>query len=711
MSEPKGMLKKYSRAIVLFIVAAVIIYLIATNIGVFGKILLVILGFGAVVLVHEFGHFIVAKMSGVKVEAFSIGFSPVFFGVLRTEKGFRIRVLPGVVKSEEGSESDGSIISFTIPKKGKAGETEYRVGLIPFGGFVKMLGQEDTGTAEVSDDPRSFINKTVGARAAIIVAGVTFNAISAVVIFMVAFLVGIHFSPPIVGDVVFDSPAARAGIMAGDEIVEINGKTKDLDFSNIGIAAALCDVNESINLTVKRNGELKEFSIKSRKQKNGDLRVVGVYQPLSLQIAQVSDPNELLRDIGLLPFDKIKSVNGKDVEYHWDLMEIVKNALTPHVTVLAVRKDADNTEGFVEAKLPLYLSATKVADANKESQLHDICSMVPRLMIAADANKPAPAQSFFDRIFGKKSQLQQQSSWVKRGDVIISAGGVENPTYVQLRKVTIEHVNEELTLKIERVVDGTPKVVAITGVPKMNEVGRVVLGIMTVLDDRSAVVAATIGDNKLKIPAGSKITRVDGVEVSNFYDVIAQLRKNAGQKINVDYRVSDEVAGSVVFVPGENGLEIDAESSFAVFVPFDNYKKLYKATGPIDAIVMGVRKTVMFITQSYLTLKSVISGLVSPKLLMGPVGILTFSYKIVAQQPFIYYVYFLGLINACIAVMNLLPLLPFDGGVLVVLLVEKIKGSPINEKIQAVVTNAGLVLVGLFFLYVTFNDIVRGFFQ
>ena len=107
-------------------------------------------------------------------------------------------------------------------------------------------------------------------------------------------------------------------------------------------------------------------------------------------------------------------------------------------------------------------------------------------------------------------------------------------------------------------------------------------------------------------------------------------------------------------------------------------------------------------------------GLVSPKQLMGPVGILTFSYRIVAAQPFIYYIYFLGLISASIAVLNFLPLPPFDGGLTVLLLVEKIKGSAISARTQEVIAYAGWGMILLLMLYVTFNDIGRlifGFFS
>jgi regulator of sigma E protease len=119
----------------------------------------------------------------------------------------------------------------------------------------------------------------------------------------------------------------------------------------------------------------------------------------------------------------------------------------------------------------------------------------------------------------------------------------------------------------------------------------------------------------------------------------------------------------------------------------------------------------MFITQAYITLKGLVTGLFSPKGLMGPVGILTFSYKIVAERPLIDYVYFLGLISASLAVFNILPLLPFDGGFIVFLMVEKIKGSPVSVRIQEKVASIGWVLMAALILYVTFNDIVRSFFS
>ena len=98
------------------------------------RILGVMLGFGGIVMIHEFGHFIVAKLGGIKVEAFSIGMPPVALGFRKLKKGWRVRVLPKMDQPEKLEEGDH--------------ETEYQIGLLPIGGFVKMLGQSDTGAAD-----------------------------------------------------------------------------------------------------------------------------------------------------------------------------------------------------------------------------------------------------------------------------------------------------------------------------------------------------------------------------------------------------------------------------------------------------------------------------------------------------------------------------------------------------------------------------------
>lgn len=146
---------------------------------------------GVLIFVHEFGHFIVARFCGVGVEKFSLGFGPRIFGR-------------------------------------KFGMTDYRVSAVPLGGYVKMVGEEPD--ADISEEmlPLSFTHKPVWKRFLIVAAGPGFNLFLAVIIFFFLNLfVGLFILRPTIGDIKPDSPAAAAGISAGDEVVAIDGQEVD----------------------------------------------------------------------------------------------------------------------------------------------------------------------------------------------------------------------------------------------------------------------------------------------------------------------------------------------------------------------------------------------------------------------------------------------------------------------------------------------------
>lgn len=138
-------------------------------------------------------------------------------------------------------------------------------------------------------------------------------------------------------------------------------------------------------------------------------------------------------------------------------------------------------------------------------------------------------------------------------------------------------------------------------------------------------------------------------------------------------------------------------------VPFEALRENYKASGPIEAVGMGLKKTKMFIVQTVMTLKGLFSKSVSPSTLSGPLGIVTTSYTI-ARSSMSYYIYFMGLLSSCIAVMNLLPLPVVDGGVIVLLIVEKIKGAPLSQKAQGIISYVGLAFILSLFAWLIYND-------
>lgn len=732
MSKSKGLFKKLEGFLWAVIFVA-IVYLIIRNIHVFGNILLVLLGFGAVVLVHEFGHFIVAKLSDIKVEAFSIFMPPTLLGVRKTKDGFKFRILPRFSGEENGDSGQSpaepapsgveggdeqSLPRAESSRATRVGETEYRIGLIPFGGFVKMLGQEDTGPVKSCDDPRSFANKPVSTRIPVIAAGVIFNCFSAVIIFMIVFLVGIKLPPPVVGAVVPDSPAARAELKPGDEITEIAGASYDLDFSNISVAAALSDEGQEVPLKVRHeDGSEEQIRLVAEQLPGQPLRAFGIGQPMSLTVAEVSDANNLFEKTGLLPGDHITHVNGKDVQSYWQMEQIVQNTFAPSVTLVAKRSISGEVHQ-VESQVQL------VPDFEQsEVELGHIYFMVPRLRIAAVSS---PRASIKDKLIsllykllintGIKEKAIDARADLKSGDIILAVDDIDNPTYRELRDVTEEHEGKELKVIVLRAdPNGAEETLTVTVVPRRQPGSdRVVIGILVVLDVEHPVVAKTIavenGPSKLEIPRGAVITAVDGKTVSNFYDIAREIRQNTGKPVTIDYRLDDKAA-TVSWNVGAGKENITVKSTFAEYIPFKPLERTYQASGPIHAVTMGYRRTVMFVAQTYLTLKRLIGGVVSPKHLMGPLGIITLSYRVVAEEPLIKYIYFLGLISAVIAVFNLLPLPPLDGGLIVLMLVEKIKGSALSERTQGVIAYTGWVLIGTLLLYVTFNDIVRSFFS
>jgi regulator of sigma E protease len=142
---------------------------------------------GVLIFVHELGHFLVAKLLKVRVEVFSLGFPP-------------------------------KLVSKQV------GETDYRISVVPLGGYVKLLGENPNDEVPPELISRSFLHRPLWQRAAIILAGPIFNFLFAfLALFMVFAISGIPYVPTEVGRTIEGSPAQRAGLKAGDQIVAVNG--------------------------------------------------------------------------------------------------------------------------------------------------------------------------------------------------------------------------------------------------------------------------------------------------------------------------------------------------------------------------------------------------------------------------------------------------------------------------------------------------------
>ncbi|GBD42708.1 Metalloprotease MmpA [bacterium HR40] len=180
-----------------------------------------------VVFVHEFGHYLVARRNGVRVEVFSIGFGPELFG-------WTDRV-----------------------------GTRFKFSLIPLGGYVKMHGDEDVTSltvAAAASDPQAFPAKSVWQRMAIVAAGPAANFLFASLVLALFFVfIGRPFTPPVVGDVMADSPAAAAGLRPGDRILAVDGAPIE---SFEQLQQLVRDrPGEPLRLTVERRGERLQLTV------------------------------------------------------------------------------------------------------------------------------------------------------------------------------------------------------------------------------------------------------------------------------------------------------------------------------------------------------------------------------------------------------------------------------------------------------------------
>lgn len=189
-------------------------------------IFIAILGFSLLVIIHELGHFVMAKINGITVEEFSIGMGP-------------------------------EVISK------KYGETIYSLRLFPIGGFVSLLGEEKD-----IDDEQSFSKKSPLKRISVILAGATMNIIFAIIVFsMIIFHKG--YNELKISKLVDNSPAIKAGLQIGDEIVKIDG-SKVYTPMDVTMGIQLSK-GKPINLLIKRNNDKREILLTPKLvEKNGN---------------------------------------------------------------------------------------------------------------------------------------------------------------------------------------------------------------------------------------------------------------------------------------------------------------------------------------------------------------------------------------------------------------------------------------------------------
>jgi regulator of sigma E protease len=259
-----------------------------------------IFALGIIIFVHEAGHLIVAKAFKMRVLAFSLGFGKRLWGF-------------------------------------KRGETDYRVSLVPLGGYVKLSG-EDLGESDKSD-PRDFLNQPRWQRILVYLAGPGMNAIFSVLVIAGLFMIGIEVPslqsvPSIVGTVEAGSPGEAAGLLPGDQIVAVDGKKTDR-WQDVAFEI-MTSIGKPVALEVERAGEKKSFTVTPQKPEDFEFGDAGIYPQLLPKIGELV-PGAAAEAAGFRVGDEIRSIDGRSIASPVDFVSYIEEHLGRSVAVEVVR--------------------------------------------------------------------------------------------------------------------------------------------------------------------------------------------------------------------------------------------------------------------------------------------------------------------------------------------------------------------------------------
>jgi regulator of sigma E protease len=283
--------------------------------------IVIVLGF--LVFAHESGHFFVAKLFRVRVLVFSLGFGKRLFGF-------------------------------------RKGATDYRVSLVPLGGYVRMAG--DIPEENQTGNPDEFLSKPKWQRFLILVAGPLMNIAIAIAFMAVISMVGTEsiIIRPIIGEVTPNKPAARAGLLPGDRIVAIGGE-KINDFDDMRLAIGMHG-GTALRIDYLRNGQLRSTTMTPERENSefGPVGRAGIRPFLDTTVGRVT-PASPAAVAGLHTGDRIVAANGKPVSQLSELdaqfdtakgaaipLDVVRGAARFHTTLPAAKLDPlDPYRGFI----------------------------------------------------------------------------------------------------------------------------------------------------------------------------------------------------------------------------------------------------------------------------------------------------------------------------------------------------------------------------
>ena len=727
----------------------------------------VLIGFSLIVFVHELGHFLAAKWMDIRVDRFAVGFFRRVCGYRRGE-GFTFGTRPNYTPEE-------------VAAKGY-GETDYCLNVLPFGGYVKMLGQEDiqinedTGEMTTGDDPRAFPNKPIGKRMVVVSAGVICNILFAVLLFMVVFLVmGKDVIAPVIGLVESASAAAKAGLCVGDRILAVDGHAVD---SFDGVLQGLALAGANARLEVERAGRRLPgvLEIEVERKPNRELGAIGI-APMLKPVVAKSEQRAPGRE-GLQPGDRITQANGIPIQGAFELIVAFQNCGGRPVALTVERPDSaragqTQTLTFMQPpRLGLMPQNLKLgaSDADVVDSQHLLGLQQRRCVGRVDDGTSAQRAGFLV------------------GDVIAQWGSVPDPLFSEI----VANIGANNGVPVPVVVERDGRRVTLTVTPRRAfqlfgtpDVPHV--GIHFDVEDRPPIVADIVPGTPaaaLGMPRGAELLAIGARTTSNWVEVCEALRAAVGTTVEVRYRTGDDVVTGRLKVPSSLVNELDLPNSAMVraidgedSVLLDDGQRMklisssaavqkllaqkvghvvtieyiasmvdpqpgtarfevradnttpwqlaaqYSLSGlaleplttkitahgnPLRATAMGAEYTWRILASIYSILKSMAAQNVGVQNVAGPLGIVGAAIQY-AKLGWPDLLFFLAFISVNLAVINFLPLPVVDGGLMLFLILEKIRGKPLSAKMQIITTLTGLALIVLSFLFVTIQDITRLF--
>jgi regulator of sigma E protease len=631
-------------------------------------------GLGLVIFLHELGHFAVAKWCNVYVERFSIGFGPI-------------------------------LLSW------KWGETEYALSAIPFGGYVKMLGQDDADPSqmtseEIAADPRSYVSKNVWQRMAIISAGVTMNVITAVLFIAVGFGLGAETQPPVIGHVRPGHPAWVAGVRRGDTIQRFNGR-EVTSFQELAVNIAVS--NGPIELSGKRRtGE--KFSATVHPDTAGTRPQIGIGPSSGLTLADdpqgkespvVAGSAAAAAEPAFQPGDTLVKVDGQEITSFAELQTMLAERKTPQSSITVQRKTGqelvDITVGARQFRtLGLRMTSGSITAVQADTpaaaaglQAGDKIARVNGRSVGTDID-PLRLPNVLAELHGQPVEIV-----ITRQN---KTGGDEEKT------ITLVPDNRPGWLE-QPEQEGEP-----LSIPAIGVAFHVSPFIWQVDPDSPAAEAGLQAGqhpaNQIKI---QKVVLVlpPGTEKDSLKDERFTISLDAKGSTNnwafAFWMMQQFPRRQVELTVLEN---VNAQPRTVTMTPVEDPSWMLptiglrmmalvreeKAESVGQALSMAWRFSRNTLLVIYQTLRSLGTGRLSVKELHGPVGIAQAAYKS-ANAGIVPLLFFLGYLSLNLAVINFLPIPVLDGGHMVFLIYEAVTRRRPSEKVLV-----GSLYVGMAFL-------------